>query len=182
MHLMAKKQMHGEIIAGERDGDASIHSAFMERMKEGVHRATQFARDTTSSFLSPPRQAHAGDYRARSAWPATQAFCSMLTLEDARNSQRFSTVGGQGSQAINAAGEALERRKSEDKAETSVGLFEMVHRSESDSMASGLEQPCPPPLTQDEWFTFLDSSGPHHPAPDRGFGFRVSGFGFRPLL
>ena len=65
---------------------------------------------------------------------------------------------------LHLAGEALERRKSEDKAETSVGLFEMVHRSESDSMASGLEQPCPPPLTQDEWFTFLDSSGPHNPA------------------
>ena len=47
----------------------------------------------------------------------------------------------------------------EDKAETAVGLFEMVDRSESDSMSSGASQPCPPPLTQEEWFTFLDSSG-----------------------
>lgn len=47
----------------------------------------------------------------------------------------------------------------DDKAETAVGYFEMVDRSESDSMSSGASQPCPPPLTQDEWFTFLDSSG-----------------------
>ena len=40
-----------------------------------------------------------------------------------------------------------------------MGLFELVDRRESDSMIAGLEEPCSPPLTRDEWFVFLDAAG-----------------------
>lgn len=50
-------------------------------------------------------------------------------------------------------------KEPESKAETGVGLFEMVDRRESDRMIAGLDEPCSPPLTQDEWFVFLDAAG-----------------------
>ncbi len=47
----------------------------------------------------------------------------------------------------------------ESRADTEVGQFEFLDRSESDSMIHGLEESCAPPLTRDEWFVFLDAAG-----------------------
>ena len=47
----------------------------------------------------------------------------------------------------------------ESRADTEVGQFEFLDRSESDSMIYGLEESCSPPLTRDEWFVFLDAAG-----------------------
>lgn len=51
------------------------------------------------------------------------------------------------------------QREQETRADTGVGQFEFLDRSESESMAHGLEETCLPPLTRDEWFVFLDASG-----------------------
>lgn len=45
------------------------------------------------------------------------------------------------------------------RAETGVGQFEFMDRHESDNMAAELKEVCPLPLTEDEWFVFMESGG-----------------------
>lgn len=128
---------YGQGLQGCQGMEASMHGALFGRMREGMQRASQYARD---SFMLPPKQP----------------------------------------QPLGTGAEVCEKRKREDKAETGVGCFEMVDRRDSESMQSGLEQPCPPPLTQDEWFVFLDAAG--RVVDEKGLRMRIFRAGVEPSI
>lgn len=60
---------------------------------------------------------------------------------------------------------AEERCQSGEEASTSVGVFELIDRQGADVVSASRRRVRPPPVSREEWGSFLDAEGAHPPLP-----------------
>ncbi|KAK9814540.1 hypothetical protein WJX72_007608 [[Myrmecia] bisecta] len=173
--------------------EQALKPPLMHTVLENFQRVTQLARDTTSSFFAtasyfgpafPPEEA--GMLSAPSMavscpqlMPAQSAHASLARVNPLAASP---PSGPAAAAAAAAAAQALEERQrsGEDACTTGVGVFELIEKQATDGGRGSGRRLRPPPLSLEEWGTFLNGEG--RLVDEKGFRQRVFYSGVEPGL